>query len=395
MTRRPGLIVAALGSAQTLAWASSYYLPAVLADPIAADLGLPRTAIFAAFSAALLLSAALGPAVGRAIDRRGGRGVLLLSNLVLAAGLALLAFAHGPIALTAAWLVLGIGMALGLYDSAFAALASLYGENARGPITGITLIAGFASTVGWPASALLAEAMGWRGTCLVWAALHIAVGLPLNWLLGPGRARLPQARTQERAQDAAAPPYAMALLAFIFATTWFVTSAMAAHLPRLLQIAGATPAAAIAAAALVGPAQVAARLIEFGVLRRFHPIVCARFATLLHPLGAILLAAIGAPAVGGFAFLHGAGNGMITIAKGTLPLAIFGPEGYGWRNGLIGAPARASQAAAPLLFGLALDTMGTGVLAISAGLCLTACAALFLLRRRPVAVSAPSATGDD
>jgi len=159
------VIVAALGTTQTLAWGSSYYLPAILAEPIAEGLGVSRALVFGVFSGSLLLSALLGPAVGRAIDNRGGRGVLVLSNVVLAAGLVLLAFAHGVVGLAMAWSVLGVGMALGLYDSAFATLTGLYGRAARGPITGITLIAGFASTIGWPLSAFLDAILGWRGTC--------------------------------------------------------------------------------------------------------------------------------------------------------------------------------------------------------------------------------------
>src|SRR5271168_3126286 len=180
-----GVVVAALGTAQTLAWGSSYYLPAILADPIAAGLGLSRTVVFGIFSGALLVSAFLGPAVGRAIDQHGGRGVLAISNLVLAVGLVLLGMAQGIATLTIAWAFLGVGMAMGLYDPAFATLTGLYGRAARGPITGITLIAGFASTIGWPLSALLEASFGWRGACLVWAALNLLIGLPLNRLLIP------------------------------------------------------------------------------------------------------------------------------------------------------------------------------------------------------------------
>src|SRR5438874_8313337 len=218
--------------------------------------------VFGVFSGSLLLSALLGPAVGRAIDDRGGRGVLVLSNLVLAAGLILLAFAQGVIGLAAAWAVLGVGMALGLYDSAFATLAGLYGRAARGPITGITLIAGFASTIGWPLSAFLDASWGWRGACLTWAALNLLVCLPLNRLIP--RAPPPERAAEPQGSATVAPRGAMAILAFVFAATWFVTGAMAAHLPRLLEIAGASSTAAIAAAALVGPAQVAARGLPCG-----------------------------------------------------------------------------------------------------------------------------------
>jgi MFS family permease len=378
-------VVTALGTSQTLAWASSYYLPAILADPIAAGLGLSRAWVFAAFSASLLINALAGPYVGRLIDRRGGRGVLVLSNLVLAGGLVALAAATGAVTLFAAWAVLGIGMALGLYDAGFATLTALYGRAARGPITGITLFAGFASTVSWPLSALLNDLLGWRETCLVWAALNLVVGLPLNRLLLPAIARPvhPHPQATAPARVGWKPYREMFLLAFVFAAGWFVTGAMAAHLPGLLERAGATPVAAVAAAALVGPAQVAARLAEFAVMRRVHPLASARFAMALHPIGVGIFALTGVAGSAVFTVLYGAGNGLVTIARGTVPLALFGPHGYGERAGLLGAPARAAQAFAPLLFGLLLDTMGVAALAVSAGLCLAALAALLCLRAQP------------
>src|SRR5580700_8048804 len=182
---RPLPIILALGTTQTLAWASSYYLPAILADPIAHDLGVSSNWIFAAFSASLVISAVLGPRVGRQIDLVGGRSVLSISNLTLAAGLALLGVTHSIPVLIAAWLLLGIGMGYGLYDAAFGALGRIYGDAARGAITGITLIAGFASTVGWPLSAWGLDTIGWRSTCYAWAVAHLLIGLPLNWLMLP------------------------------------------------------------------------------------------------------------------------------------------------------------------------------------------------------------------
>jgi MFS family permease len=371
------VVVAALGTSQTLAWASSYYLPAILADDIAKSAGVARAWVFGAFSAALLLTAVLGPAVGRMIDRRGGSGVLAASNVVFAVGLAALGASSGVAGLFLAWAVLGVGMALGLYDAAFATLAGIYGRDARAPITGITLIAGFASTVGWPLSAFLDAEIGWRGACFVWAAMHVAIGLPLNLLFLPRAVRPAQHKDEGAASWE--PRGKMILLAYVFAASWFVTGAMAAHLPALFAMMGTTAVQAVAASALVGPAQVAARLAEFVIMRRIHPLVSARIAASMHPIGAALLAAIGSPAAVAFALLHGAGNGLLTIARGTVPLALFGPVGYGARTGLLGAPARAAQAAAPLLFGLLLDSMGRWVLLVSAGLCLSALAALLLL----------------
>ncbi len=390
-------VVLALGASQTVAWGSSYYLPAILAEPMARDLGLAPPSVFGAFSAALVLSALLGPSVGRAVDRRGGRPVLATSNGVLALGLCLLAAARGPGTLAAAWLVLGAGIALGLYDAAFATLAGLYGREARGAITGVTLVAGFASTVGWPLSALFAEQFGWRGACLAWAGLNLALGLPLNLLLvppappPPGRAADAASGAGSAADDPAPPRSAAPLLAFVFAAVWFVTGAMAAHLPGLLRAAGAGPAEAVAAAALLGPAQVAARLAEFGLLRRAHPLVSARLAALGHPAAAaaLLLLPAGAGAAA-FAVLHGAGNGVMTVARGTLPLAVFGPVGYGARQGLIGAPARLLQALAPFAFGWLLESAGAGAaLAVTSGLSLAALAALLALR--PAGAPSPPA----
>lgn len=377
-TAHQSTVVAALGTTQTLAWASSYYLPAILADDMAAAAGVSRTWVFGAFSASLLLSAFLGPVVGRAIDRHGGSALLVASNLVFAAGLVALSACNGMASLLAAWGLLGIAMALGLYDAAFATLTALYGREARGPITGITLIAGFASTVGWPLSSFLGAEIGWRGTCLVWAAMHVVIGLPLNLLLVP-RGQYHSAPKQGGLARWE-PRREMLLLAYVFAASWFVTGAMAAHLPALLEQMGASATQAVAASALVGPAQVAARLAEFVIMRRAHPLLSARIAASMHPAGAAVLLVIGAPAAAVFALLHGAGNGLLTIARGTVPLALFGPEGYGARTGLLGAPARAAQAAAPLLFGLLLDQMGRGALFVSGGLCLSALAALLLIK---------------
>jgi predicted MFS family arabinose efflux permease len=326
--------------------------------------------------------------VGKLIDRHGGRGMLMASNVVLALGLALLARADGIVGLVAAWLPLGAGITMGLYDPAFATLTRLYGRDARNPITGITLIAGFASTIGWPVSAFMLSHYGWREACLVWAALNLFVCLPVNWLLIPKAPPHPPMARDDAARDTAEPPRgAMPVLAFFFSAAWFVTGAMAAHLPRLLETAGASPTEAVAAAALVGPAQVAARLVEFGLLRRMHPLISARIAAVMHPLAALALGLFGPFGIAAFALLHGAGNGMITIAKGTLPLAIFGPHGFGLRSGVLSAPARITQSAAPFLFGLLLDDVGLGAVALSAGLMLAAFSSLFVLRSRSPAAA--------
>lgn len=378
LASRRGVVVSTLGITQTLAWGSTYYLTAVFADPISDALHLPRTWFFGIFSAALLLSGLLGPLAGRTIDRYGGRDVLASTNLVFAAGLTLLAFATNAIWLAAAWAVLGLGMGFGLYEAAFATVAGLYGRDARNAITGITLFAGFASTVGWPASSLFIDAFGWRGACLVWAVLHLVIGLPMNRFLVPGPRPHHHAEEAPRHAAPSGVPWTMIVLAGVFGATWFVSTAMASHLPRLLEAMGTAPALAIGAASLVGPAQVGARLIEFTLLRRLSPMISARLATGLHPIGAALLAIFGPVAAVPFVLLHGGGNGMLTIARGTLPLTLFGPAGYGLRTGLLAAPARILQGGAPLLFGVVLDRGGPlAALLLSGGLTGASFLALF------------------
>lgn len=382
MSQRQLPIILALGTTQTLAWASSYYLPALLADPMAHDLGISTNWIFGAFSASLVIAAMLGPRIGRQIDLVGGRQVLSASNLTIAAGLVLLGFSQSAAVMAFAWLVLGIGMAMGLYDAAFAALGRIYGTQARGSITGITLMAGFASTVGWPLTAWGLAHFGWRETCFAWAAANILIGLPLNFVM------LPAIKGAKQAAATAEKPHValdrtMILLAFVFAAVWTVTGAMAVHFPRILEATGATHVEAIAAGALIGPAQVIARILEASVLSRFHPLWSTRLACLTHPIGAAVVGFFGAPAASAFALLHGSGNGILTIARGTLPLAIFGPKDFGYRLGIIGAPARMAQAVAPLAFGLLIDVMGAKVLMVSSALSLSALAALFLIRTAP------------
>ena len=374
--------VAALGTAQTLAWASSYYLPAMLAAPMARDLGVSVPSVFAAFSLALVVSALLGPYAGKTIDRLGGRPVLVGTSLVFSAGLALLGMATGMTSLVLAWLVIGIAMGGGLYEAAFSALVRIYGQHSRNAITGITLIAGFASTVGWPLTTLLEAKFGWRGACFAWAGLHVLLGLPLNWTLPKLASEAANGPTTQASADEpgkAASPRGAIALAFVFAVTWFISTAMAAHLPQLLQASGTSLATAVAIGALVGPAQVAGRLLEFGFLRHVHPLLSARLAALMHPIGAVGLAIAGAPLAVLFALFHGAGNGILTIAKGTLPLVLFGPQGYGHRQGLLMVPARVAQALSPWLFGLLLARYGVGAMWFSAALGLAAFVGLLCL----------------
>jgi Major Facilitator Superfamily len=379
----PLAVVLALGTTQTIAWASSYYLPAILAAPIARDLDLPPTYVFGALSGALVISGLLGPRVGHAIDRFGGRSLLAISNAVFTAGLLLLSGAHGAAVLIAAWAMLGIGMGMGLYEAAFATLARIHGTGARKSITGITLIAGFASTLGWPLTTWLDAEYGWRVACQIWAAIHICFALPLNLLL-PRAAPLerdsrPASGASQNAERQS-ETFAMGVLAYMFAAASFVSSGVSAILPSMLVAFGATPTQALLAGTLVGPAQVGARLLEAGWLGQFHPLFSARLAALMNPIGVVALIAGGSFFAPVYAVLYGAGNGIITIARGTLPLVLFGPVGFGRRVGMISLPSRLTGAAAPLALGLMVEHIGSSALWISALASVSAFFALLLLR---------------
>ena len=352
-------VVAPLGLAQLIGYGGAYYMPAILAAPIGRDLGLPPTATFAGLSGALLISSFMGPRVGRHVDGGGARALLVAANICFAAGLALIAAAQGPWLLAAGWIVMGLGMGLGFYETAFAALTLLYGVKARNLISGVTLIAGFTSTVGWPVTAVLEQHFGWRAACLAWAAANILIALPLNLLL-PNAARMKTretAPTEEPPAPADAPETrrAMIAVAVMFAATSFVSSGLSAVMPNLLMSFGLTATAAIAASALVGPAQIVGRLSEMFVLRRYHPVISARLACVFLPIGVVLFAWVGPALATPFVLLYALGNGILTICRGTLPLAIFGPHGYGHRVGVLSAPSRISGALAPLLLGMLID----------------------------------------
>lgn len=381
----PRRAVLTLGTTQTIGYACSSYLPAGLAVPMAKAVGAPVSLVFLAFSGAMLLQAVLGPAIGRWVDRDGGRAPLAVASLVFTAGLVGLGLSQAAWHLGLAWGVMGLGMALGLYDTAFAGLVGWFGQDARRSITGVTLIAGFASTIGWPLTAWLEAHVGWRGACFAWAALNLALALPLHLSLPRGAAfHKAASATPATAETPPADPRAwtnLALIALAFALMASIGSAMAAHLPLVLKAAGASPAAAVAAAALVGPAQVVARIGEFVLVRRIHPLVSGRVAVLFFPLGAALLLGLGPGAAAVFTVLYGAGNGLYTIVRGALPLALFGTGDYGARLGAINVPARLAQAASPFIFALLLERSLSLAVGVFAGLGLVAVAAMLMLRR--------------
>jgi MFS family permease len=361
------LVVTVLGLTQILAWGSSYYLPAVLAPAIAADTGWPLAWIVGGLSLGLIAAGFVSPRVGRTIERHGGRPVLAVSAGLFAVGLCGLAIASSLPVYLAAWLVVGLAMGAGLYDAAFATLGRLYGQSARQPITILTLFGGLASTACWPLSAYLEASLGWRGTCLAYAALHLVVALPLYALALPRRAdsegRLVRAgsepgRLSAIAAGASRPARSLFLLLAATITLGSAVSALVSvHLLSILQGRGVTLAAAVALGALIGPAQVGARAVEMLIGRYHHPIWTLIASTVLVAAGLGLLWA-GLPIMAVALALYGAGIGIESIARGTLPLALFGATGYATVIGRLAMPSLLAQAASPILGALLMQRVG-------------------------------------
>ncbi|MFA7669656.1 MAG: MFS transporter [Burkholderiaceae bacterium] len=322
----PVRLIGVIGLTQILAWGSTFYLPAVLATPIARDSGWSLSSVVAGLSWGLLVAGFSAPRAGRLIDQFGGRPVLAASSLLLAAGLAMMGLAPNLLIYFLAWTILGTAMASGLYDAAFATLGRLFGEDSRTAMTGVTLMGGFASTLAWPAITGLEAELGWRNTCLVLAGVHLSVGLPLYLLLIPHEQ---QRKSQvERTEKPDLPAgslnearYLFLLVAVLFTLQSSVMSSLSVHLLDVLGQLGFAASAALAVGMMIGPSQVVARLLKFSLWRTLHPTWSARGAVFLCCLGLVLLI----PAEPTLAFvamaLYGAGNGLLTIVRGTLPLA--------------------------------------------------------------------------
>ncbi|TKB19775.1 MAG: MFS transporter [Mesorhizobium sp.] len=389
VARSRHILVSALGITQILAWGSSYYLPAVLAAPIAAETGWSLASIVAGLSCGLLLAGLASPITGRLIQRHGGRPVLAASSLLLAAAHLLLAAATAYPLYLLAWLLMGLGMSSGLYDAGFATLGRLYGQGARGAITNLTLFGGFASTVCWPLSAFLVAHEGWRVTCLSYAAIHLLICLPLHlWVIPPPPVLTPAPATAERKQASTTGRAStrFILLAFIQTVSALIASMLSVHLLTLLQLRGVSLAVAVGLGALVGPSQVGARVAEMLIGRnRHHPIWTMLASVSLLAAGVWLLLA-SQTLIALALILYGAGNGIQTIARGALPLVLFDPQQYAALMGKLATPSLIVQAAAPSIGALLLGTGGGDLvlmtLALAATVNLALCAGLVAVVRR-------------
>lgn len=354
--------ISALGVIEIFAWGSSFYLMAPLAGAIGAETGWSLGFLSGGVSLGLLVSGLSAPAVGRWIGRTGGRLTLSTGMVCLALGLALLGLAQSQAAFLLAWAVLGLGMACGLYDAAFSVLGSAYGRNARAAITQLTLWGGFASTVCWPLSAWMVEAIGWRGACFAYAALHLCLTLPLSRLLLPRTAGTPEAAQRAGTEGTAAPAQVsgrdLRVLCIVATgvTLSMLASIFSIHMVPLLGAQGYTMAAAIGLGTLLGPSQVAARVLEMLGRGRHHPIwtLSASAGCVLIGMGGLALGVPAAVAV----VAWGAGNGLWSICRGALPLAIFGAEGYAALMGRLARPMLIAGAVAPLIGAALIEGLG-------------------------------------
>ncbi len=385
----PWRAVPVLGITQILSWGAIFYTPVLILPLIAAERGWSIAFVMAGLSVGLLTAGLVAPVVGRTIDQFGGHLTMSAGSLIAALGLVLIVHVQHPVAYLAVWVVLGAAMASNLYDPAFATLGRIFGSAARRPITSLTLIGGFASTVSWPVTHLLIEAVGWRGTYLVYAGLFALVAAPLHAFALP-RERA-DAHTPEMAAGqapAAVLPSAglpFLLVASAFAIYAFVPSGLSAHLLAIFARSGIDAGTAVAIGALFGPAQVGARLIEFIFARNLHPIWVARFALALLLAGFTMLAWLGfsAPVAVAFVVMFGAANGLITITRGALPLALFGAAGYGRLVGRLAAPFLLVQAVAPLVMAFVVERVSDPAALALAAVCALVALVCFAAIRRP------------
>jgi hypothetical protein len=388
----PAKIVLALGVAQIFGWGSSYYLLGALAKPIASETGWPLVLVLSGLSLALLVAGGISPQMGRAVARRGGKLVLAASTLLLAVGLVVVASSRSPIGYLLGWSVMGLGMGLGLYDAAFAALGAHFGPTSRKLITALTLIAGFSSTLTWPLSFLLLDAVGWRGACLAYAALEIAVCLPLYLLFSPiagVTVRSDAGAATSGARSLSSPRSDFYILGVILTLISSVTAILSVNLISIIVALGVASGAAVGLATLLGPAQIFARLVEMVVGRRYHPTITLALATGCLAIGIVFLLASRTAIVMGV-LLYGGGIGVAWVARGTVPMAIFGPETYAVQVGRLARPALIAQAVAPTFGAFLMQQWGVvATLNILAAIALTALAfAIILARRRSITISA-------
>jgi len=387
-------LLVALGITQIVSWGSIYYAFAVLLEPLQRDLGAGKSEIAGAYSVALLVSGLCATSIGRTIDRIGGRRVMTLGSVGAVLLLASLSQVQSAAALYVIWAGLGVAMAATLYEPAFVVIAQVYRANYRRALTVLTLFGGFASTVFWPLTTLLVEHYGWRGAALGLAAINLLVCVPLHaWVL-PRSSGATTPAAQAKARGATVRVWAdrrFRALTLAFLAHYVVVSAIAAHLIAMLLARGLTPTAAAGIGALIGPMQVAGRIVEFGASRWLQVGQMGRIAAAALPVSLIALLWADASTIGliVFALLFGGGNGVMTIVRGALPVEMYGRDNYGAIAGALATPGLMARAAGPIFAALLWSTLGSYEWATAVLIAVAAAGALAFAYATHAAAGAP------
>ncbi len=346
--------VSALGIAQIVSWGTLFYTIAVLGSAMRADTGVGELWLFGSFTVGLFASGIVSPWVGHQIDVHGGRRVLMAGSLLGALACAALALAHGPLTVLLGWLLAGVAMAASLYDPAFATLHQMARSDYRRSVTALTLYGGFASTVFWPLSQYLLETVGWRTCFLIYAGMHFALCLPIHALSIPkGRGTLPFEPPAAAALPGTAPkPHQHAVFAWLaaaLAMLAFISSAIAAHLITLLTATGLAARDAVLIGALIGPMQVAGRIVEFAFTRHVRARTVGTLAFGLMAIALAIFTQVHGIWILALAFVipYGWANGVVTIVRGTVPAELLGGRNYGALLGKLALPQFILKALAP------------------------------------------------
>ncbi len=368
-----------LGITQIISWGSGFYIPAVLALPISASLGISTELFFWAFTVSLLVSGLIGPRIGKAIDKLGGRKVLPFGSAAFFLGLILLATARETNQLFVAWFLIGIGGSMGNYDAAFATAVNFFGNKSNQVIAGITVFAGFSSTISWPVTTFLEQTYDWRAAIWFWAVMHIVVALPLHLtipntekedipdLTGPIRKLV---KNKFRFDPL------IVVFAVMFALQAFIVSSVNTTLPFMLSELGADVQLALLASVLLGPFQVLARVLLVALTDKATPITVAAISIAAHPLGVVFVWILGPAGILPFVMLHGIGVGLNPFIRGSLPLLFFGADRFGQRQGYLMMPSKILGALSPALLTLMLIAnpqlaiVGTFLMGFASGLLL-------------------------
>lgn len=392
--RVPLAAVLGLGLTQIIGYGTLYYSFGILAPEIAGHFGWPKEWVFGALSLALLTGGLTAPFLGALFDRIGAARAMVIGSLTAALALGACALAPNGATFVVALVAVEVAANLVQYGAAFALLVEIRPAVAGRSITYLTLIAGFASTIFWPLTTALHAQLSWQAVYLVFAGLNLLVCLPVHaWLarIGAGRQkREAVAAPVEGVLSPARRAPGFALMVAGLSLMSLLSSAVLVHLVPLLSGLGLGASAALVGT-LFGPSQVGSRLINMAFGKNLAPLHLAVLAAVLVSGGALVLL-VTAPSFAGamaFSVIFGMGNGLMSIVSGTLPLHLFGSEGYGRLQGKMMAARLILSALAPFLLSFAMETIGLApALAVAVALGALAIAAMFglmALRGRPAA----------